>query len=195
MRLIPPSTAAGRVVAAIAVSLFAARIVGPAAPAAADVTVSAPVPVEGLTTTWDLSLNQIRSMDQIPHAYWPNNRHHAYRIYVLTVALKNTGLRMADPFDDLMLALKVTQPQYAVNVASYSVGFTTPQRVGPFPAMYAAATQRYGGVVPWIAAKPGSTTTYTYIINTSPGNSHWGLYNFYYKPPVSKYVFLLNTGI
>jgi len=185
-----------RLLATLLPASFAAVILLPIVATASTTRVASPaVAVKGLTTAWQLSLDHIRQLDQIPHVYWKANRTHFYQIYVLTLTLKNTGERPADPFDDLMLTLKVTQPKYAVNTASYTAGFTQPQRIDSFPAMYTEAAKLYGGTVPWSVTKPGATTVYTYIISTSRGNTHYGLYNFYYKPPTIGYVFLLNTGL
>lgn len=148
----------------------------------------ASIAVKGETTTWRLSLLRIGSTLRIPHVNWVRGyRANYYRFFILSVQLTNTGSHMADPFDDLVLTLKV-KPPYPTK---FTPGWTSLSRKGIFVAMYNEVVHDYGGAYPWQTAKPGSTIVYTYLIATNRGDSHYGLYN---APPYKSYVFLTNTG-
>lgn len=160
---------------------------------AASASAPAVVAVTGETTTWTLSLSRIRGMQRIPHTSWRGYNANVFQTYVLTLQLTNTGGRAAAPAHDLTLTMKVTEPQYAPrDLGAYAAGYTEPEPKGPFVAMLREAARQYGGVPAWTVARPGHALTYSYVILTNRGNSHYGLYN---APPYKKYIYLLDTGV
>ncbi len=150
------------------------------------------VAVEGKKTTWQVSLLGIRSMYQIPGTTWRGYRSNFYRFFVLTLRIANTGSVALAPADDLTLMMKV-RPPFLPHQMGYSAGFTLPDRTdkGLVPLMQAAA-RIYGGVLPWTVVNPGQSLTYSYLIGTNRGDSHYGLYNFRVRKAPQ---YLFDTGM
>ncbi len=150
------------------------------------------VAVEGKKTTWQVSLLGIRSMYQIPGTSWRGYRSNFYRFFVLTLRIANTGGQAVAPADDLTLMMKV-RPPYLPHQMGYSAGFTLPDRTDKaLVAMVQTAARTYGGVVPWTVARPGQSLTYSYLIGTNRGDSHYGLYNFRVRKAPQ---YLFDTGM
>jgi len=149
-----------------------------AAPVNGRVAASPAVAVEGKKTTWQVSLLSIRSMYQIPGTTWRGYKGNFYRFFVLTLRLANTGGQAVAPADDLTLMMKV-RPPYQPHQSGYSAGFTISDRTDKgLVVLMQAAARTYGGVLPWTVAQPGQSLTYSYLIGTNRGDSHYGLYNF-----------------
>ena len=150
------------------------------------------VAVEGKKTTWQVSLLSIRSMYQVPGTTWRGYRSNFYRFFVLTLRLANTGSLALAPADDLTLTLKV-RPPYLPHQMGYSAGFTIPDRTDKaLVAMVQTAARTYGGVAPWTVAQSGQSLTYSYLIGTNRGDSHYGLYNFRVRKAPQ---YLFDTGM
>ncbi len=163
-----------------------------AAPVNGRVAASPAVAVEGKKTTWQVSLLGIRSMYQIPGTTWRGYRSNFYRFFVLTLRIANTGGVALAPADDLTLMMKV-QPPYQPHQSGYSAGFTISDRTDKgLVSLMQAASHIYGGVLPWTVAKPGQSLTYSYLIGTNRGDSHYGLYNFRVRKAPQ---YLFDTGM
>ncbi len=164
--------------------------------AAAGMTTSAVriAQVGGQKTTWRVALTRIWSTDgsAFPRS-WHGYRGSFFRFYVLTLRLTNTGRRTADPYDDLLLTLKVMPPHTSRHLSGFTEVAIDDPGMGPIAR---GAPRSYGAAVPWQATAPGHTTAYCYIIATVQGESHYGLYNVSTQGGLAPtYTLLFDTGL
>lgn len=145
------------------------------------------ITVQGQTTSWKLTLENIRKMLAVPRTTWAGYHTTLWTMWVLTLRMTDTGRHSANIYDDLDLALKI-MPKFQTYPTP---GWTSLQNKQPFTAIYEGAARDFGGALPWQATAPGRTTTYCYVIAAKRGESHYGLYNIF---PTTGTTFILDTG-
>ena len=133
------------------------------------------VTLDGTKTSWRMAVQRIVSIDRFPGIAY--NEYSIRRFFALRIRMTNVGTKPADLADDVVLVLRVMPP----HLTYYTPGWTLVSQMQSYPTMEKAAAKTYGGVLPFVVTRPSQTMTYSYLIATNRGDSHYGLYQFTLK--------------
>jgi hypothetical protein len=170
-----------------AVTLTMGPLVSVQAPLRAAAVATAPV--NGLATTWRISLLKVRTMNRVPNTDFANSwvfyKSTFFHFFVMTIQLANTGQRSANPYTDLNI---VIWPRRGGGSAYTELARDRP----PQGRIMQVAAREYGGAAPWTATAPGRTTTYIFVYAATRGQTNFAMLNF---DSTKGYTYLFDTGV